>query len=274
MKIFWFLGPVLWLFIHRTEPAGNIRLYTEPGSKAAYGLNITSPWRNGGNVFVNLPEHLEYMPDTKGIARHNDLRENVWQVAPDSATAGFSVESLTVPGVFLSVTATTSDSIVHFEMTITNRSTKLLKSIRPLLCFQYHHLNGFPRSLSDNFDHVYVPIEGRPVKLSVLEVKSPKAIARMAQVKGCSDEHNWWAEEMGGMMETRLDKGWAALSSKADNRKIVVSWSPGENLLANSIIPCIHADPCIGDIIPGASKTVTGKLVFTQQSLQEALQTF
>ena len=44
----------------------------------AYGLHVVSPW--GGTVFINLPEQLEYMPGTRGIARHHDERDIVWQI--------------------------------------------------------------------------------------------------------------------------------------------------------------------------------------------------
>ena len=121
----------------------------------AYGLNIVPPWPNGGSIFVNLPEHLEYMPGTKGIARHHDNRKNVWQVNFDSTEANYSVESITEPGVFFSVKAIGIGRRATFEMTITNRSEKILDSIRPLFCFQYNLLSGFPGKLSDNFTHLH-----------------------------------------------------------------------------------------------------------------------
>ena len=59
------------------DPATNS---SDPDRHRAYGLNIVPPWPDGGSLFVNLPEHLEYMPGTKGIARHHDPRPNVWRV--------------------------------------------------------------------------------------------------------------------------------------------------------------------------------------------------
>src|SRR6476659_11281199 len=81
---------------------GKVKFYVDsatnsddPDIRMAYGLNIMPPWSDGGSIFVNLPEHLEYMPGTKGIARHHDKRKNVWQVSADSSEAVYSVESIT-----------------------------------------------------------------------------------------------------------------------------------------------------------------------------------
>jgi|TARA_B110000495_G_C22817792_1_gene477373 hypothetical protein len=41
----------------------------------------------GGTVFINFPEHLEYMPGTRGIARHHDPRDNVWQIEDNGERA-------------------------------------------------------------------------------------------------------------------------------------------------------------------------------------------
>jgi len=258
----------------KTEQQRNIaRLYVDPVTNSedpeirmAYGLNIVPPWPDGGSVFVNLPEHLEYMPGTKGIARHHDKRTNVWKVNADSTQAGYNVESLTETDVFFSVSATTIDSTVNFEVTIRNRSNKTLHSLRPLFCFQYHHLKGFPPRLSDNFKHTFTIAGGKRVAVSDVRVKNPGAIARMAQVGDCVDEHNWWAEEMGGFMEQPLDQALTILTAAQGERKVLLRWTPGKNFLSNTFIPCIHADPCLGDLAPGEARTVKGELIFTTAS--------
>jgi hypothetical protein len=243
----------------------------DPEKRMAYGINVTPPWADGGSFFINLPEHLWYMPDTKGIARHHDKRKNAWKVSADGKEAGYSAESLTAPGVFLEVKARASDDRVNFEMTITNRSDVYLKSIGPLFCFQYHHLKGFPSARTDNFAHTFILLDGKIVALKDINVKSPEAIARMAQVKDCKDEANWWAEKMGGMIEPRIDVALTALTSSNDDRKVVLSWSPGKSILSNTVIPCIHADPCIGDLAHGESRTIRGTLMFTRESLEAAV---
>jgi hypothetical protein len=48
----------------------------------------------------------------------------------------------------------------------------------------------------------------------------------------------------------------------------VVAWTPGQKLLANASIPCLHADPYYGTIMPGASASATGIILFTEASLE------
>lgn len=243
----------------------------DPEIRMAYGLNVAPPWSDGGSLFINFPEHLEYMPGTRGIARHHDKRENVWQVSADGAEVWYEVESITEPGVFFSVKARAEGERALFEMTITNRSQIMLESIRPLICYQYHRLKGFPASRRNNFAHTFIVIGGKPVALADLTVERSEAYARMAQVKGCPDEHNWWAEKMGGFIEERMDMAFTALTASEDDRKVVVFWTPGKNLLSNSAIPCIHADPYFGDLAPGESRSAHGILIFTRASLEELI---
>jgi hypothetical protein len=89
--------------------------------------------------------------------------------------------------------------------------------------------------------------------------------------KDCKDEHNWWAENMGGMIDQRIDMALTALTSSSDDRKVIVSWTPGKSILSNTVIPCIHADPCIGDLAPGESRTVCGVLIFSCNSLESVI---
>src|SRR6185369_15794077 len=100
---------------------GKVKFYVDPVTNSddadirmAYGLNIMPPWPDGGSIFVNLPEHFEYMPGTKGIARHHDKRTNVWQISADSSEAHYAVESITEPGVFFSVKATSIGERARF----------------------------------------------------------------------------------------------------------------------------------------------------------------
>jgi len=261
-----------------SQETDKVKFYVDPATNSddpeirmAYGLNIMPPWPDGGSIFVNLPEHLEYMPETKGIARHHDKRKNVWQINADSTVANYEVESLTEPGVFFAVKAKATNEKAAFEMSITNHSEKMLNSIRPLFCFQYNLLKGFPGKQSDNFSHTYIIMNGKPVSVASLVVNDTNAVARMAQVKDCKDEHNWWAIKMGGFIEQRMDAAYTILTSAHDDRKVIVRWTPGKNFLSNAAIPCIHADPCMGDLAPGKSVTVHGELIFTRVPLEQIM---
>ena len=47
----------------------------------AYGLRVQSPWDGAGEVVINFPEHLEYMPGTRGILRYSDKDpKGYWKV--------------------------------------------------------------------------------------------------------------------------------------------------------------------------------------------------
>ena len=194
----------------------------DPERRRAYGLTIHAPWEDGGWLFVNFPEHLEYNPGTQGIARHHDDRENVWWISDDGLEASYDVESLTDPGMHLAVQGKAEgERGAWFEMTLTNHTQEMRGSIRPMLCHQYGALNGFPDARTDNFSKTTIVIGGETVALEDLEVENTEAYARMAQVKGCPDHHNWWAEEMGGLIEVEMDLAFTAVEGD-DDRKLVV----------------------------------------------------
>lgn len=199
---------------------GKVKFYVDPATNSedpekrrAYGLSIVPLWSDGGSIFVNLPEHLEYMPETKGIARHHDKRANVWHVSPDNAEANYAVESLTEPGIFFSVKAMAIDEHANFEVTITNHLEKILNSIRPLFCFQYNLIKGFPEMNTDNFAHTFIIMNGKPDSVAGLSVKNRMPLPV------------WLRLAVAKMSTTGGRKRWAALLKtgtrmrKADNFK-------------------------------------------------------
>jgi hypothetical protein len=76
---------------------------------------------------------------------------------------------------------------------------------------------------------------------------------------------------MGGFIFQRIDEGVTILTASNDDRKVVLHWSPGKDFLFNSFIPCIHADPCIGDLLSLESKTVKGEIIFTRVPLDQII---
>lgn len=240
----------------------------DPDKRMAYGLSVAPPWAGGGALFINFPEHLEYMPGTKGLARHHDERDNVWQVDGDGQGASYEAESLTEEGVVVRAQARVEGDTVHCGLEVENNGDRDLKSLRPMLCHEYHGLTGFAPAHSDNFARTFVVVGGQVRALDDFAVERPEARARMAQVKGCPDRHNWWAAEMGGLIKEELDMAFTAIEA-ADGRKVVVFWNPGKCLLANRAIPCLHADPYLGDLAPGERVRARGQVLFTRASLAE-----
>ena len=106
------------------DPATN---YSDPDARMAYGLHVVSPW--GGTVFINLPEHLEYMPGTRGIARHHDERDIVWQIEGGGEPAHYEAESLSEPGVFFRADARAEGARVHFLFSIRYETRSSLASL-------------------------------------------------------------------------------------------------------------------------------------------------
>ena len=260
------------------EKEPSVKFYVDPATNSddmeirmAYGLNIVPPWPDGGSIFVNLPEHLAYLPETKGIARHHDKRKNVWQAKADSTEAFYDVVSLSEPDVFMTVKAKSINQRATFEFTLTNRTHKTFKSLIPMFCFQYKTLKGFPERLTNNFAHTYIVIDGKLALVADLPVQDSSAVARGAQVKDCTEEHNWWTMKMGGFISQRIDEAVTILTASNDDRKVVLHWTPGKAFLSNSFIPCIHADACMGDLPPLDSKTIKGELIFTRAPLDQIL---
>lgn len=239
---------------------------SDPDVRMAYGLHVTSPW--GGSVFINFPEHLEYMPGTQGIARHHDERLNVWQVEDGGARALYDVESLSLPGVWFRAEARAAGQRAEFDFSIHNKTQQTLGSIRAMFCHDYGSMPGFPARDSDNFEQTFVSVDDDLRAVADLPVRNRDARARMAQVRGCPDVHNWWAEEMGGLIEAPLDLALTAVRGQ-DGRHMALTWSPGKCLLTNRAIPCIHADPAFGDLPPGAEGHAHGTLVFGTGSMEE-----
>ena len=120
----------------------------DKGPKGAlYGLRIKAPWRNGGELYVNLPEHLE-MQGTVGILRWSDKRPQgtrPWIPSPDGLSARLEVESVGRKGVSVKGEArVVAKDRVQVVMTIENGGNRTLTWLKPLYCVQYRKLTGFP----------------------------------------------------------------------------------------------------------------------------------
>ena len=73
-----------------TDTTSRIRFLDRGPKGKTYGLRIVPPWPQGGELHINLPEHLEYR-GTRGIMRWHDGEkygvEARWKVsAPRSSS--------------------------------------------------------------------------------------------------------------------------------------------------------------------------------------------
>lgn len=231
-----------------------------------YGLKVVPPWIDGGHLLINFPEHLEYMPGTRGILRYSDRNpKGRWLVSDDGMSASLDAASVTEPGIFVEGRAKViSKNRIEVTMTIINRAERLtLGAIRPLYCHQYRTLAGFPQWVG-NFDHTFVLRDGKLTPLS--EVKTQKdSDVKAGTVKGSPEnEENPFVTERGGLIEDGVDASIVVITSLDGKRAMILGWTPGKNAFSNRSIPCVHADPYYGDIKPGESKTAREVIVFAE----------
>jgi len=250
------------------EPSKSaIRL--KPGTasqeKWAYGITATTPWENGGILFVNFPEHLEYGDSGRGISRYSDKRENAWKVERKEKFAHYEVDSLTEKGVRVEAAAEVIEpNKVLFSVKIINNSKYLtLDNVKPLLCYQYKDLTGFPRWVG-NFKYIYVVIDGQIKALADIPTKNPETSVKGATVKPHSPYRNHFPAKSGGWIEKPLDLALSIVTSQDDKRALILYGQPGRSMLANAAIPCLHADPYFGHIKPGETKSGTVTVIFVE----------
>ena len=265
---------VLWVAaLSSSAWAAEMRFVKYTG-RLAYGLEISPPWQDGGTLIINLPEHLERWPGTQGILRHNDQApKGHWEVSEDGKTAVLDVESSTMAGVFVKGTAKVSgEGRVALTMRIENRMPAALPGIRPLYCFHYRHLTGFPQWI-DNFKHVFVLIDGKAVALADIPTEKADADVKGAYVRGCTQrDSDAFPKGRGGLIEDReLDAAIIAVEALEGARKIVIAWTPGKSMLSNAAIPCAHGDPFYGSIPSGEAGEAKGIVWFTEKPVEEAM---
>jgi len=270
----------------RAPQTGEIYLYVDTTRRSdtdrelhnQYGLSVAAPWKDGGSLFINFPEHLEYNPEGRSILRHWDHGPLPWVISPDGRQASYRVESPHLEGVIVEAFARVAGPAevpadtkgVYLAMRITNGSGSALPSVRPLICFQYRGLTGFPQ-WTDNFKHNFILIDGRLTSLADLPTERPETKFKGCVVKGCP-QRDTRAERQGGLIDKDMDLALSVVESLDGRRKVVFWWTPGKSMIANANIPCIHADPYFGDLGPGASAYAEGLVLFTEGDLRPVIE--
>jgi hypothetical protein len=245
----------------------------DPEQRRAYGVKIGSPWQDGGFLFLNFPEHLEYNPEGATILRHYDKPSAPWIISPDQQQACYRVESKELSGVVVegfarvaSADLCPADCVgVSLAMRIFNGGSITLPVIRPLLCLQYGKLKGFPLD-RDHFQHSFIVMESRLTPLADLPTLNPKTQFKGCVVKGCP-QRDTRAERQGGLIEKDMDLALSVVTSLDGRKKVILWWTPGKSMIANARIPCIHADPYFGTLKPGETAFAEGLLLFTEADI-------
>lgn len=251
---------------------------SQMGERVGYGLTIIPPWKDGGTLHVNFPEHLEYDDDDPenvyvgySILRHQDKIEYPWKISPDGRSAWYDVQSPHLPAVRVEARLTSNGPLATLWVRITNGGDVTLPRINPMLCFQYKGLEGFPQS-QDDFKHTYVMMDGKPKLLADMKTEKPETTGKVAYVEG-RNQHDLdkFATSRGGLIDQPLQKAVAALTSLDGKRKVVLAFEPSKSILSNRFIPCFHTDPYFGTLEPGQSAEASGAILFTEEGLEEAM---
>ena len=246
------------------------RISDDREQRLTYGLYIRSPWEDGGDLYINFPEHLEYNPVGNSILRHWDSIPIPWIISPDGQQASYRVESPALENVFIEsfIRKTYKNEIpgnicgVKLAMNIINRGGITLPVIRPLLCMQYSGLSGFPAKLQHNYEHNFIVINGKLTALSDLQTDDPKTTFKGCVVKDCP-QRDTRSEATGGLITQDMDLALSVVSSLDNKRKVIIWWTPGKSMIANANIPCMHADPYFGTLRPGEQAYAEGMILFT-----------
>ena len=243
----------------------SLKSWPSTEDKNAYRIGMTPPWENGGVLWVNFPEHLEYSDVGRGISRYSDNRENAWKMERKDKFAHYEVDSLTEKGVRVEAAAEVIEqNQVRFSLKIINNSKNLtLDNVKPLLCYQYRTLTGFAQWV-DNFKYIYVVIDGRIKALADIETKIPDTKAKGATVKPHPPYRTDFVTRQGGWIDKPLDMALAVVTSQDDKRAVILLGEPGRSMLSNANIPCLHADPFYGHIKPGETKLGTVTAIFVE----------
>ncbi len=264
-----------------SSPSENIHFYIDPDKrsedpeeKLTYGLFITAPWENGGDLYLNFPEHLEYNPVGNTILRHYDSIPNPWIISPDGKQASYRVQSLALTDVFVESFARVMNDRdfpfdaqgVHVAMRIINHGSQTLPVIRPLICNQFRDLTGFPQRHHD-FQNNYIVIDDRVTSLADLPTENLNTTFKGCVVEGCP-QRDTRAEKNGGLIEQDMDAALSVVTSLDQKRKVIFWWTPGKSMIANSFIPCIHADPFFGSLKPGEEAYAEGLILFTEGNIK------
>ena len=245
-----------------------------PVEKLTYGLFITAPWENGGDLYLNFPEHLEYNPVGNTILRHFDTIPNPWIISPDGKQASYRVQSLELEDVYVESFARVMHNEdfpfdaqgVHVAMRIINHGSKTLPVIRPLICNQFKGLTGFPQRHHD-YQHNHIVIDDQITALSDLPTENLETTFKGCVVEGCPQRDSR-AERNGGLIEQDMDAALSIVTSLDQQRKVIFWWTPGKSMIANSFIPCIHADPYFGTLKPGEDSFAEGLILFSEGDIQ------
>ena len=110
-------------------------------------------------------------------------------------------------------------------------------------------------------------MNGRITALSDLPTENLETTFKGCVVEGCP-QRDTYSKKKGGLIEQDMDAALSIVSSLDQKRKVIFWWNPGKSMIANSFIPCIHADPYFGTLKPGEEGFAEGLILFTEGNIK------
>jgi len=174
---------------------------------------------------------------------------------------------------FVSAAATPVRNEVLLEVTVTNTTSQTWLDCWAEVCLRLAPSRSFADTLRER---TLGRIGGRWTLLGSTPPARPDPAQNMyvatpaiAFVERCL--RDWWCAEF----PVKLDHPLVAVQNRDDSAVLGVLFDPCAGY-CNCLKPdmaCIHSDPLLGEIEPGATKTALGKLVYVEGSVRDFVET-
>lgn len=249
------------------------RLAASPAEGDFCGLELTHPHFPQHRVRMRLPEGIVFYDEGGAFAilmcGHTPTD---WSRAHDGTLS----HRRTLDDTFeYQVFAKPSGDTLHLRATVTNVSSRALTRIEFSPCIQ---LAAAPHLKDPALNRTFYHADG--ALLSVADARRPNDPTKV-QLSVTADLGFRWtlsdAEQHYGWGLASPDADAAFIATVAADAKgaIATWWQTGATLCTNvnpdSAIFCIHAEPYIGTLAPGQSRTLTGQLVWSADASIDAL---
>ncbi|WP_420644999.1 hypothetical protein [Candidatus Leptofilum sp.] len=218
---------------------------------------IKPPWGSNDYIWLDFPEAifsdqgLLYLSHVSSLfpTKFPNLPPVAWQ----DVDTGIQYER-TLPNAvsWRGFVGATTSNLVELSLTLTNGSPEPLTTIRLQTClFMRAHYQLSAYGLSNKFIHTeqgWVDLE---------------AVGSMGEENG--RYHFGWRSG-----PKIADLPVIACQTSSARHIVAFSWRQDTySLICNPDHPCIHADPAIPDLAPGASYTLQGEIYFANNGLAE-----
>ncbi len=251
----------------RAEPLG-----PEPGDRSAgffqrRGFHMDLLLRLGGPINLLRVEIPELLSVEGQAFRYAPL----YGVPPEAELGphGYRTE---VPGAGVEVDWTLGDREASMRLAVTNRGAQAVRDVHGHVCLQLFGAQDFSTSRR----RVWIFREGTPLEFSSLrEIDGYPAwrvrVAKEETGDAPAEPAGVRAERaIGSVSSVVADDGVIVVSSRDGRWSLGTLWEDAEDLFHNPQLRCIHSNPFIPEIAPGATAMRRGWIVLVEGGPLEA----